>query len=916
MKPLYLEMCAFGPFADKTVIDFSHLGEGSLYLITGDTGAGKTTIFDAITFALYGEPSGDNRDTGMLRCKYADAESRTYVELVFECKGKVYSVKRNPAYERPSKRGGGIAKEAANSELILPDGTVVTKNSDVNERIIDIIRLDRQQFSRIAMIAQGDFLKLLLAGTKERKDIFRNIFKTDNYNTFQEVLRTRELAAYREYTAYVSKLSILCEQLSPDSSERKSELAELIGGELISSDKVIVFSEEMLKRDMQKSSDLIKERKSLTNTITGADVLIKQYIDTKQRLDKIAQCEKNIADKAPLLEKLKTDKEDALKQKPRIEALAIELNKLEENLELYSRFERMQNELDTKSERHKNCIDEVERIDNGLRLLAVQTQENNIKLEQTANVEVNIHKAEQTIEQCRKVDNDISALETRVGENEKLCKSIAELETEYKDAVDEHKMIGARLSDAKRKFFDEQAGFMAMELEESKPCPVCGSLDHPSPAKVSNNAPDKETVDKLEFYEKQQLEVCSDIASRISAQRAEKAALDSLIGDMLKLLGIDTIDKLDELKENNKLNISVYENALGTLKEQLIDRNNAEKQNRDASARVEQIKSEKEKYLLETATLSAQISSIEKQLEELKESVSYGSIEYAKEAYISKEQEKKTLEHNIEEICENYDLLFEEIKELQTTLDVFKYQDNTVDEDKYAKAISSKAMAEKQLENVTATDNELSARIINNKSIIGKIKDTIKEIQKGEKEYIFISSLSKVANGNVAGKPKIMLETYVQMTYFDRIIAKANQRLLRMTGGQYELKRRESGDKHNVQSGLELDVVDHHSATCRDVKTLSGGESFKASLCLALGLSDEISANSGGIQIDSMFIDEGFGSLDDESVRMAVDVLCSLGDGNKQIGVISHVAQLRERITRQISVTKDRFGSSSIKIIS
>ena len=246
---------------------------------------------------------------------------------------------------------------------------------------------------------------------------------------------------------------------------------------------------------------------------------------------------------------------------------------------------------------------------------------------------------------------------------------------------------------------------------------------------------------------------------------------------------------------------------------------------------------------------------------------------------------------------------------------MLKQQDNTVDENKYNEALSSKSVAESGLANVITTDNEVSARIINNKALISKIEDIQIVSEQKENNYVFISSLSKVANGNVSGKAKIMLETYVQMTYFDRIISKANLRLLRMTGGQYELKRRETGDKHNIQSGLELDVIDHHSATCRDVKSLSGGESFKASLCLALGLADEISASSGGIQIDSMFIDEGFGSLDEESVRMAVDVLCGLGDGNKQIGVISHVAQLRERISRQVSVKKDKFGSSSIKVI-
>lgn len=916
MKPIYLEMCAFGPFADKTVIDFSELGEGSLYLITGDTGAGKTTIFDAITFALYGEPSGDNRDAGMLRCKYASLDSPTYVEFVFECKGKIYRVKRNPAYERPARRGSGVARESANSELILPDGTVVTKNADVNGRIVDIIRLDRQQFSRIAMIAQGDFLKLLLAGTKERKDIFRNIFRTDNYNTLQEVLRTRELAAYREYSECVSKLGILCEQILCDSEECKEIFEELISGEVISADKVTDFAKDILCRDENKSLKLAKDRKRLSKTVTDAKVVIDKYSQTKQRLEKIAECEKTIAEMVPQSEKLKLEAEKAKEQKPVSETLAVELAKSEENLQLYVRLEEMRKQLEIKTERHKNCSDEIVRIDNGLKLINVQMEENNAILQETANVELNIHKAEQTIEDCKKIDRRISEIELRYAEYDKMKNSLEELEDEYRDAVDNHKKISIRLSEAKRRFFDEQAGFIAMELKDGIPCPVCGSVEHPVPARISKNAPDRTDVEELEAGEKEKLDKCSDISARISAQRAQILGLDGVIADMLKELGIASKDETEGLKESNKLNLSVYGRVLSTLRGQLIDREKAEKQNRNAADRIEKIKADKERYNLETASLSAEIESIRSQIEAMSENVIHDSIELAREAYNNKVKEKKELDEYIEKSVADYDRFLEEFRELQTTLDVLKQQDNTADEKSYEEALSLKSSAEEEMERVNVTDNEVSARIINNKALIAKIEDIKSITDQKEKNYMFISSLSKTANGNISGKAKIMLETYVQMTYFDRIIAKANLRLLRMTGGQYELKRRENGDKHNVQSGLELDVTDHHSATCRDVKSLSGGESFKASLCLALGLSDEISASSGGIQIDSMFIDEGFGSLDEESVRMAVEVLCSLGDGRKQIGVISHVAQLRERITRQISVTKDRYGSSHIKVIS
>ena len=916
MKPLYLEMCAFGPFAEKTVIDFADLGEGSLYLITGDTGAGKTTIFDAITFALYGKPSGDNRDDSMLRCKYASADSPTYVEFIFCCKGKEYKVRRNPAYERPAKRGGGVTKEGANAELILPDGMVITKSADVNERIIDIIRLDRQQFSRIAMIAQGDFLKLLLAGTKDRKDIFRNIFKTDNYNTLQDVLRTRELGAYREYKDSVGKMGVLCEQISADSEESAAELEQLLSGETVATDKVVELAESMIERDNEKSKNLAIERKNLTKSITDADVVINHYKENKQRLETMALYEKNLADKEPVLQKLRIEKENALQQRPNIEIMAVELAKLSENLDLYSRYDEMSKVLDEKTERHKNCNDEIKRIDNGLRLIAVQTEENNAIIEGSANVEVNIHKAEQTIEQCKKTEADISALEEKNDHMVKLRNILETLETDYRQAVDIHKDISNDLGDAKRRFFDEQAGFMAQDLTDGEPCPVCGALTHPNPAVVNNNVPDRSDVEKLEAMEKEQLSVCADISAHISAQRAEISALDAVIADMLTDLGISSMDEVEGLKDSNKLNISVYARVLSSLKGQLRDRNSAIEQNKDASERAETIKADKEKYLVEIASLTAEIKSLTERIADLSKSVTYDSMEEAETAFRTKESEKKNLEEYIDKSIADCDEVESEMKEIQTALDVLKQQENTVDEAKYAEALAAKTQWEESLEILTKADKDISARIINNKSLIDRILDVKEVIQHKEKDYIFVSSLSKVANGSVSGKAKIMLETYVQMTYFDRIIDKANYRLLKMTGGQYELKRREGGDKHNIQSGLELDVIDHHSATCRDVKTLSGGESFKASLCLALGLSDEISASSGGIQIDSMFIDEGFGSLDEESVRMAVDVLCSLGDGTKQIGVISHVGQLRERISRQISVTKDRFGASTIRIIS
>ena len=920
MRPLKLKISAFGPYSGTTEFDFTKLGTGGLYLITGDTGAGKTTIFDAITYALYGEPSGKNREVSMLRSKYADESTPTEVELVFSYRDKEYIVKRNPEYERESKRGGGTTKQIANAEIIYPDGKAVSKIKDVDNAVKEIIGIDRNQFCQIAMIAQGDFLKLLLAPTKDRMEIFRHIFKTELFRDLQDRLKRES-----------SKLSDECEVI-------KRSISQYIGGIVCDEDNTefievskakngnmtiedtIVLLEKLIGDDAHLEKELEKNKTSLQKELDSVKASVnkaKDIIQAKKDFEKNeAELKVAIENQKLLSEKLETEKSkqpEAKKLNEQAATIKASLSEYDEMDEKKLVFDKNKTFIESSNKNLLNIDTTVKSIEAEIVALSEETKGLNKSGEEKIKLENDKKTLGDNANKLNDLKNSIISLEkakadyTQSIENYKEKQALAEKkDLEYKEQ--------------NRIYLDAQAGILADTLKDNEPCPVCGATTHPSIAIKPENAPTKEQLEVMQS----KLEEANNNANKARTNSSSlKGALDekqeSVLEEVKVLLGDVS---LDEVKSVIAIKLSDLEATITEIGRKITEEQKKIERKETIEKLLpqknEQLESAKKKYTDisdEVKTKTAENASLDSRISELKEKLAF-------ESKVAAENEIKLLLGKSEQIV----LALEQAKKK------FNECNEKIASLKATKAEITKRLGgdteihlEKETEKLSLLENEqrilegkvknIHSRINANQSALDHIKEKSGDLIAAEKKYAWVKALSNTANGQLSGKEKIMLETYIQMNYFDRIIARANTRLMIMTDGQYDLIRRKEALSKSGQSGLDLDVIDHYNGTHRSVKTLSGGESFKASLALALGLADEIQSSAGGIKLDTMFIDEGFGSLDEESLAAAMKALSSLAEGDRLVGIISHVVELKQKIDKQIIVTKDKSGGSKAEIV-
>lgn len=1301
MKPKKLVISAFGPYADRIELDFDRLG-GGLYLITGDTGAGKTTIFDAITFALYGEASGEIRKGEMFRSKYAKPEVRTFVELTFTYQGKDYTVKRNPEYLRPKDRGQGMTMEKANAELIFPDERQpVTKTSEVTKKVTELLGLDQRQFRQIAMIAQGDFQKLLLTGTADRSEIFRKMFHTEIYQELQKRLREAAKERWKIYDEKKRSISQYLENVvCPEEAEWKTEFDRLKknkfdgqvmrGMELLA--RCIEWDDEKLKalqdeqstlnEEIEKKNQLlgkIKERqtrqkekeqkekewetllpkeeekkkrseqaekeaeicKQLEEQIREEKVCLELLRKVQQEQSAMTQLQKELQAATEAKEQLQTEQERAKKvleqKKEREERLSdaeVKLARTEQK-EAYAagQIQQMEAYCETiagavkeeaadKEEESVLCkkIKETEetaaRAAEEAERLAGQDQVCEKLLDEKKNLEQKIHTLEETkkqlerttaertqiaaqVTQLRKEEENLQAdiattaehlaerdgaalqqekyhqklemLENLLESWEQGRKELEEKQSAYQREIKKRDALRETYQAMESLFLDAQAGILAEKLTEGEPCPVCGAIHHPQPARRAEHTPDKETLDQKKEELRMQEEAAagqSEAAGSCRRQVQEKRAqlTEWLLKELPEsqkeheqkrlsqmsdvLFQQEAVEKAEQLRkeeetqkvrqmeyaelekrqterqkrlESIKKTIAAEQTQLGraegtkrALEEQLEkeiaeaqkttafmekknpaqrkgpgeseDRNSladqiaqviffrknrqkqcegeiaatrakvsrraeciarqkkAEAERKEDHERLQKVRSrlevlqsdrkrwkEQEEKLLENLeeqraiwaeqdqqktgaksegrpgdgkeqlkdlvsaeTVKKQINEFtgseiaekladaerelwirsvweqhwlkqkRKELTEQKQCILAEQEELKKirqeiqeetqkteqreqeirkkelreteqkaerkallerirekEAQLAGKEETELLEHiaawesqkeRLEEARktakEELDAIQKKLTEVQAALTAIQALETA---DSQEQPLPSETELQEDLRGLSEQKQVLDQRYNEqyhaantNQNTYDAIRNQQSQMQTVEEEYKWVNALADTACGNVSGKQKIELETYVQMAYFDRILRKANVRFLTMSQGQYELKRQEDGTNKKEKAGLELNVIDHYNGTERSVRTLSGGESFQASLSLALGLSDEIQSYAGGIRLDSMFVDEGFGSLDEESLNQAVKALEGLADGNCLVGIISHVPKLKERIEKKIIVTKNR----------
>ena len=888
MRPLTLTLSAFGPYAGCTTLELSQLGENGLYLITGDTGAGKTTLFDAITFALYGEPSGVQRDTSMLRSKYADTDTPTFVELTFSYSGQTYQIRRNPEYERPAKRGGGVTKQRAEAQLTYPDGRVVTKTRDVDTAVRDLLGIDRTQFAQIAMIAQGDFLKLLLASTEDRQEIFRKLFKTDYYRKFQDELRQRYNAAYADHARLKQSIQQYVEGIQWETAETSATerpLAETL--ELLTAQ--LAQDQETSDRLTAGLSELDRQLAAVNTRLGKADALKKAQAT---RAEAQIYLERTTAALTSFTEAHAA----AIARQPEIDDLSTNITKAQLELPKYDDLLKLDANLQKQLTLQKTLAG---------RLDAARQEEQKLtaKLAVLQEELEGLQDASAAWERLSALLSQQQAAAKKLSDMEQLTLQYDRAVAQYQASRQQYTKLSSRYQRMYQTYLDEQAGILASGLAAGQPCPVCGSLEHPAPACSSEGAPTQEQLKKAQAQ--------SEAAATQMQQDSEKASalkarLDTLSADMTDptLTARQMLAQAAETQQNLQI-------ADKNRKRKALLDAELPKQQTALTAASDSIR-ELERQL---AVAETEIEALKRSRTELKQSLAYENQTEATKALSALTAQRSLLQQAITASAEKLEkakLLDQQLKAQITTLDEQLANAEVIDPDEQFRL---KADLSSQVQQLKSEQLRLVSRLRANETALQRIQTQSEAITLVEGKLIQLQALHNTANGQISGKEKIKLETYIQMTYFDRIIARANTRFMVMSGGQYELKRATVADNNRSQSGLDLSVIDHYNGSERSVRTLSGGESFKASLSLALGLSDEIQSSAGGIRLDTMFVDEGFGSLDEDSLRQAMQALAGLAEGNRLVGIISHVAELKEKIDKQIVVKKDRSGGSRAAIV-
>ena len=927
MKPLKLTMSAFGSYAGKNVIDFTGQQQG-IFLITGDTGAGKTTIFDAITYALYNQTSGGERNGNMMRSQYARPETETYVELEFLYRGQTYRVRRNPDYKITKTLKNGKIREQKvphSVELTLPDGTVFPEKKNATDaKIIEILGLTADQFSQIVMIAQGDFLKLLYTKSDERKMIFSKLFRTDIYWKIQENLRRKSMEMDeriqendRAFEQEKSRIILLPESEELPLDELVERLRERLKDALKEQNLRRANVEELNKK-ITKYEEINKLFVSLEKIRQNGKELEARQVESKERRQQIENARK--ADKVLVAE------QQNLRQQQEVEQSAQAIAKMEETLtnnqEMFETLKTQLQEVEAEQKRE-----------------AADIQKKMLALEQSFPSYEALQNARSEEQQAKKVWEDLGKTsEESFHKKEAGIAALKEQQKQQEQVVEQTKKNWEQTSlsaseSAKHyehmyeAFLKEQAGILAENLSAGCPCPVCGSTVHPDPAKLSDHA-----VTELEVEQAKKTRAAAeekrDLAhAAFETEKTEKQKLAQAVEkEEADFVLAQTIAK-QQRKEAEQNYVSLQKIA-EQIREKLVYPSLAEAKKQYAAMQkaleaAEQEIAKKRQKVSELAeamnTLKGQKLAEEENQKTAKKLAVKTEKEYVKlleksgfaseETYhlaILPERSRSKLEREEKEYESQCLRQQSEQKLLEKQVSGKTYTDTT--------ELNEQLKAEKQaLKEAEKTYMELHTAYENDRSVLQNCAVYLEKGKKLESEDQVIKSLSKTANGRLSGSAKIDFETYIQRQYFKQIIHEANKRLLTMSNHQFILKLKEEANTgRKTNEGLDLSVYSLVTDSERDVKTLSGGESFLAALAMALGLSDIVERSAGAIHPDMMFIDEGFGSLDAQSRQQAIEVLGELAGDSRMVGIISHVTELKEQIDRKLVVSRTDKGSRAV----
>ena len=869
MKPLSLTMSAFGPYAGVTQLDFGKLGSEGVFLITGDTGAGKTTIFDAISFALYGEASGgaERRAARSFRSDYAAAEAETYVEFFFEHRGREYRIKRAPEYERRKLRGEGTTKQAAYAEFECAEtGELITRIDAVNARVGELTGLSRSQFAQTVMIAQGDFLKILNAKSEDRKRLFQKLFDTEVFAGIQQRLKDMN----GECAQAVERINALSE----------AELARL--------------KDDM---DFARAKELRELRTDVRRMDKLPGLLEERLRARRERLDAAMAAAAQGEQRAALLSAQLAEARHTNRELDERDKLARELEKMNASGEAAAAQEEKLT--------HARC---AARLAGAEALLKKWTAESAENAAQLSAAEQALKKGEAAQEEwaARRAaaEKELEGAEALKDGLRRMAEAIpllmnaaaeaAALEAQREAAklcLEESHRRDAEYTAVKERFYASQAGLLAAELKEGQPCPVCGSTEHPAPACPASEPATKEQLERADG-ERRRAEARVHAAAAEAAKR--QAELESAKG-RLEALGFTGGESAQELEGE-------------------CARTRAEIQRREAAAK--RARAESEAALAALSRAKAALENAEKRRADIEAALEAQQAEFAAGlsalgfAGAEEYERAKMPARDMDALDAQLRARRERLRSLTDRLEALTEKLAGAERTELEALEATAAAAQRASRAAGEAAAAMKSAAAADEEAIARIRELSAHRAEAQRRWAVVKEVYDTVSGQVSRRVKISFETYVQQYYFKQVIAAANKRLTVLTDGMFVLRVKEEARNMRSQAGLDLDVLDRSTGLWRDVSTLSGGESFMASLALALGLADTVQSRSGGVRLDAMFIDEGFGTLDENSLRQAMELLTRLAGGRRLVGVISHMAELKERIDKKVVVTKTAAGSA------
>lgn len=1043
MRPIRLTFSAFGPYAGEETVDFSAFSQG-LYLIAGDTGAGKTTLFDAITFALYGESSGKSRGNAALRSDFAQPDTPTFARLTFAYQGQEYTVWRSPEYTRKRKKGTGETRQKRQATLEGPQGLIASGDRQVTQAIEELLQLTAAQFKQVAMLAQGEFRALLEANSETRGEILRNLFQTEPCRMAQEALKRQELAQRNTRKERFQYLTQRLQSIQyPEDAPQRAALEEAVAQESGNIAGALTILEELLATEQEQQRQLQAERhrqnqillekreertrlELLNGRLTQREILRAELAQLGTQRSQYDQLEQQVAQGEKILrlarpaelewrrqEDSRAELRTAIQRRQEAQAeWALELETLEEAWKGWQEKEPLLKDLEQYTQKYQATLPDYVTLEEQKRECASLEAQREERTRVLTQLERDVERLSQEEQQCQAqlaewsgVDGQVERLRgEKVRALAELEKSVSlwndlqeleagrkELEAQtvrYQEAEQQWKQLRAQADTAQAAFLANQAGILAEQLQDGAPCPVCGACHHPHPAQVAEHGVDEAEAKKRQQEAEEAYQHCVQMVNGLSSQKgqlqAEEQHLRQAVTELLPEGAEEALSAaLKRHQQERREVVAQLEEACQEVVQQLQRRG-------ETQEKLEQVKA----ALVERApqltqgretleALNSQWTAANARREETEKRLLFPTrqeVERAiqafqqqlEESHREMEQARQTLEGHRKQMERNALLLEERENELpkveeqwtisRQRLEQALEQAGLPDLDAYRQALTvdgqvieenwlrrqrqrvqeydtqwktktalftqleqeltgvdqvalepleqAIVVTRQTLDELEAQERQIATRIQTNQTILEECQQRYAALRESQEAYLCLKELSDTANGELTGRAKITFERYAQGRFFRQIVARANDRLYQMTNGRFELAMQETAQDNRGKTGLDLDVIDHYTGKRRGVKTLSGGESFQASLSLALGLSDVVQRRSGGIQLDALFLDEGFGTLDEEALRQAISTLQQLADGQKMVGIISHVAELKEAIGRKIVVTSTAQGST------